>query len=156
MHASNALAVLLPNTYVVSCTFTEGRSKGSYDYLTDIPGIGCGDYVVVVAPDFAAAVQGHDAAYAPAAKVPKTVKVVEIHSLDDVDVTGDKQYSWVLQAVDMAAHAKRAEEILRLQSAINERKAQNARTQLTQQLHILLGTTDLSDITAVIGNTNQA
>lgn len=152
MHASNALAVLIPNTYVVKCVFNTGRSDAKeYSYLTDIPEIKRNDWVIVMAPDFDAQYTGTS----KAPRIPKAVCVISVGTLDDIDITGDLAFGWVVQKVDTTAHESRQADIVRLQAAINAKKAQSARDQLKQALCLTLGMGSLDDIQAVIGSNKQ-
>ena len=117
----NIVALLDATAYTVKVYFKpqeyssgkKGMQQSQYKYVSNIPGIKVGDWVVVDAPDYDDYGQAYDNAVTsdldglkicPFQGVPKLVRVCAVDATCDIEPNADKKYKWIIAKLDLTSY----------------------------------------------------
>jgi hypothetical protein len=137
----NVAALLNKQAYTVEVQYQHSKGSGSaYRYVTDIPSVAVGDFVLVPTRAMAEyAGTDCDRQIEPGVRL-SVARVVAVHESVLTEIDDPIEYSWVISVLDVSnyfATKKRNEELMAI---IKESYVNNIRASFSQQ--IFAGLTD--------------
>ena len=123
----NLAAFLREDAYTIKVKFQKDSQDqyhdNEYTYVTNIPGIQFGDFVVVP----------YKSKNSNATRLSVAI-VCEVHNDVDIEPNADIQYSWVTSRIDMQASLKLAEENETITKTLAKAYRSNARRSFAQSV----------------------